>query len=1107
MRSNSPAFPASARPWRWTIFCFGWVLSLAMLPALHAQSIDLSKFSSLRPRCVGPAGMSGRVTAIAGQPGNPDILYVGAASGGLWKSENGGISWRPIFDQQPVQSIGAVAVAPGNPQVVWAGTGEGNPRNSQNSGAGIFRSLDAGRTWQCMGLEKTKAIHRIVVDPRDENVVYAAAMGSAWGPNPDRGVFRTTDGGAHWDKVLHVNDTTGCADLVMDPTNPNKLLAAMWEYHREPWFFTSGGKGSGLYMTLDGGKTWTKQTEKNGLPAGQLGRMGLAFAPSNPSTVYALIEAKVNAFYCSNDGGFTWKKRAEKDIGNRPFYYSEIYVDPENENRIYNLWTAVSMSEDGGRTWSQIADFNAVHPDHHAFFINPLNPKVLIDGNDGGLTISRDRGRTWSVVDNLPLGQFYHVEFDDDVPYNVMGGMQDNGSYVGPSSVWAEGGIRNHYWREVMFGDGFDVLPKRGERGTVYAMSQSGYLRRINRFSGESVDIRPVHPQDVFLRFNWNAGLALDPFNNNGLYFGSQFLHHSTDAGRSWEIISPDLTTNDTTKQKQKKSGGLTMDATAAENFTTIIAISPSPLEAGLVWVGTDDGNLQVTQDGGKTWKNVADRLPGAPKGAWIAQIEIGKHHPGEAFVVLNDYRRNNWEPYVYHTRDHGNSWRRLVDEESVPGHCLSIVQDPVEEKLMFLGTDRGLYFTVDAGANWTKWDREFPSVPVNEMKIHPQTHDLIVGTFGRAIWIFDDIRPLRTLATQGKALWDKDMFLLPVLDHIAAEFHSMDGYRYTGANDFIGENLNRGARIQLYLRMPGLPPATKPDSKEADATKSDKEGDKKGKKSDADDPNAAIAPVGVARTAATGEANAKNMVKIHLLTLAGDSLRTFVVRADTGFFSFRWDLNRDGFYPAKYQKFPRPGDVPGGPLVGPGTYRLVASHQKVKDSVTVRILPDPRHPAPDPVALQAREAKIKRFLEVARAGTSAFERVRDARDMLDRFEKAAEGLPDTRRDSIKNAAKAVRDTMRSLMEIYLDPEEQKGLEHLTVQLSERIDNVGAMLDPIHSGTGGNEDLAISLLEADVRRTLTRINHFLEVQWPNFRQKMEAIKVPLFNDIQPVKLE
>ncbi|MGI9159563.1 MAG: VPS10 domain-containing protein, partial [Saprospiraceae bacterium] len=582
------------------------IISLLFWSAFSAAAQTPQHLKSINIRAIGPGAMSGRITAITTHPADTRIIYAGAASGGVWRSKSGGTNWTPIFDKAPTQSVGAIAINPHNPDEIWVGTGEGNPRNSQNFGLGIFRSLDGGETWTCMGLEKTRAIHRILLHRDDPKVIWVAALGAATGPNEDRGVFKSTDGGATWKKVLYTNDLSGCADLVADPHNPNKLFAAMWEYRRWPWFFKSGGAGSGLYVSYDGGENWAKRTDKDGLPEGEIGRIGLAIAPSNPDVVYALVEAKENALYKSTDGGKKWRKMADKNQGDRPFYYHELYVDPLHENTLYSVHSQITKSIDGGRTFDSWVNYGRIHPDHHAFWINPNNPQHIINGNDGGINITYDGGNTWRYAENIPVGQFYHVNVDNELPYNIYGGLQDNGTWVGPSAVWKSGGMRNSEWQEVYFGDGFDAMPQKDNPRYCFAMSQGGELGHIDRLTGETRYIKPLHPEGIELRWNWNAALAQDPFNNQGLYFCSQFVHYSPDLGHSWRLLSPDLTTNDTSKQHQDISGGLTYDATNAENYCTILAVAPSPLEKNVIWIGTDDGNLQLTRDGGKTWENLS---------------------------------------------------------------------------------------------------------------------------------------------------------------------------------------------------------------------------------------------------------------------------------------------------------------------------------------------------------------------------------------------------------------------------------------------------------------------------------------------------------------------
>ncbi|HEY5691763.1 MAG TPA: hypothetical protein VIS49_09920, partial [Cyclobacteriaceae bacterium] len=633
---------------------------MVMLGSLstYAQGLDMEKLKGMKARSIGPGAMSGRITAIDVVINNRDIMYVGSASGGLWKTTSGGIDWEPIFDKEAVMSIGAVAIQQSNPSVIWVGTGEGNPRNSLNGGYGLYKSLDGGKNWKLIGLEKTRNIHRIIIDPNDPSTVYVAAIGSPWGEHPERGVFKTTDGGQTWEKVLYVNEKTGCAELVMDPTNPNKLFASMWEHRRMPWIFTSGGPGSGLHVTYDAGKTWTKRTDKDGLPAGDLGRIGIAVS-AKPEIVYVLVEGKKNGLYKSEDGGFKWKVINEDmdQIGDRPFYYGQIHTDPKNENRLYTIFSVVNVSQDGGKSFQSLLNYgfnNGVHPDHHAWWIDPNDPSFMVDGNDGGFNITYDMGKNWRFIENIPVGQFYHINVDMDQPYHVYGGMQDNGSWVGPAYVWKFGGIRNSYFQMLMFGDGFDMAADPDNSRYGYGMSQQGFLGRWDKQTGYTKRIRPTHPDaDVKLRYNWNSAFAQDPFDNSTIYFGSQFVHKSTNKGDTWEIISADLTTNDPEKQKQHESGGLTMDATGAENHCTILTLGPSPKEQGVIWAGTDDGQVQLTRDGGKSWANLTSRIVGMPKNAWIPQIQPSTYNKGEAFIVVNNYRQFDFKPYLFRTKDY----------------------------------------------------------------------------------------------------------------------------------------------------------------------------------------------------------------------------------------------------------------------------------------------------------------------------------------------------------------------------------------------------------------------------------------------------------------------
>ena len=507
-------------------------------------------------------------------------------------------------------AIGAIAVHPTDPDVVWVGTGEGNVRNSVSVGNGIYRSRDGGRTWEHLGLEATERIHRILIHPRDPSTVWVAAMGREWGDNQERGVYRTTDARRTWERVLYIDERTGAADLVIDPSNPEKLFAAMWEYRRWPWFFKSGGPGSGLHITRDGGDTWTRLTPEDGLPEGDLGthRAGESRRRTRASSTPMSRPGRTpsSAPMTAGSRGSPWE--TGDNVGNRPFYYADIRVDPERADRVYSLWSVISVSDDGGRNFRQLVGWD-IHPDHHAMWINPADASHIIIGNDGGVAISLDRGLTWRFVGNLPLAQFYHVRVDMEQPYNVYGGMQDNGSWKGPSTVLENGGIRNFHWAEVGFGDGFDTSPDPEDSMRGYAMSQEGFLIKWDLRNGERKDIRPAPAPGGHLRFNWNAGFAQDPFDAATIYYGSQFVHRSLDRGESWQVISDDLTSDNPEWQKQAESGGLTPDVTGAENFTSIVAIAPSPIAEGVLWVGTDDGRLHLTRDGGATWASLESKL------------------------------------------------------------------------------------------------------------------------------------------------------------------------------------------------------------------------------------------------------------------------------------------------------------------------------------------------------------------------------------------------------------------------------------------------------------------------------------------------------------------
>jgi photosystem II stability/assembly factor-like uncharacterized protein len=1061
-----------------------------------AQKLDIEKLKGMKPRAIGPAGMSGRITAIDAVISNPDIIYAGAASGGVWKSTSGGVSWEPIFDKETTLSIGAISIQQDNPSIVWVGTGEGNPRNSLNGGDGIYKSLDAGKTWKKMGLEKTRHIHRVIIDPKNPNTVYVGAIGSPWGEHPERGIYKTTDGGATWTQILFVDNKTGCGELVMDPTNPNKLIANMWEHRRQPWTFKSGGPGSGMYITYDGGKNWKKVSSKEGLPEGELGRMGIAIAPSKPEIVYALIESKKNALYRSVDGGEKWTMINDKsEIGDRPFYYFEIYVDPKNENRLYTIFSEVNKSEDGGKSFQTLIAYAGVHPDHHAWWINPENPNYMIDGNDGGLNITRDMGKTWVFAENIPVGQFYHINVDMDHPYNVYGGMQDNGSWAGPAYVWRNAGIRNSYWQEVLFGDGFDVVADPDDSRFGYAMSQGGNVARYDLETGFTKNIKPTHPDvKVKLRFNWNAAIAQDPHNNATLYYGSQFLHKSTNKGDTWEIVSPDLTTNDPSKQKQHESGGITMDATGAENHCTIIAIAPSPLKKETIWIGTDDGNVQVTQDGGKTWTNTTPKIAGMPKASWVAQIQASKHNAGEAFVIVNNYRQFDYKPYLFQTKDYGVTWQSLVSPTQVgeSNYTLAVVQDPVEPKLLFLGAENGLFVSIDEGKNWTKWTADFPAgVPVMDMVIHPREHDLVMATFGRAIYVLDDIRPLRELAKAGVSVLSNTVKIFATPDAYLASRQQPTGPRFDANAIYNGENRQAGALISYVVNKP----AEKKDEPAVVATKA---GQKK------------TEPVAVAKKE-TKSAIKYDSVKLEIFNASGELINTIRQKApeENGLFRMTWSLNEKSERNPSRDK-PREGRGGGfgggGTSVLPGTYKLRLSYGNQKDSTTLVVKTDPRINASQGV-MEQRYGMLKDLQKLTAAATQATDRLRESLEIVEEYEKKMKDSKRTDLKEVVDKTKVMKDSINVLFDFVLGKvDKRQGIVRSpdptpVSYIQNARGYIGRSTDPISD----TDRRVYKQAEDKINEVVNRINKFYASAWPEYRAMMEKVNLSPFKDYEPIK--
>lgn len=761
--------------------------------------ISSASFGGITARALGPAVMSGRIAAIDAVASDTNIIYIGAASGGVWQSKDGSITFRPIFDEHP-QSIGAIRVDQSNPQRIWVGTGESWVRNSVSVGDGVYRSDDGGESWKHMGLAQTEHIAAIRLSTTDSDTAWVCASGPLWSDSSERGVFKTSDGGDSWEKVLYIDEKTGCADIDVDPNNPNILFAGMWQHRRSPDFFQSGGPGSGLFRSVDGGQTWQKLSQ--GLPEGELGRIAVAIAPSRPGTVYANVESEKTALYRSDDLGSNWREvNSSLLVQMRPFYFSELLVDPQDHEHVFKPSYSLAQSTDGGTTFSSLfSGFGgSIHPDHHALWINPNNPKQMLLGTDGGVYETRDQAGHWRHIANLPVSQFYHVSVDQEWPYNVYGGLQDNGSWRGPSR--APGGVENRHWENVGFGDGFWAYADPNDNNTVYSEFQGGQLRRVDRRLAEIKTIAPAKTADQEdLRFNWNTPFILSSVQAGRLYYGSQYLHVSDDRGESWRTISPDLTTDDPKRQRQKQSGGLTIDNSTAENNATIYTISESPLNGELIWVGSDDGLVHLTRDGGASWKNLSKNLPGVPAGTWVSRLEASPHDEATAFITLDGHRTGDMKTYVYVTRDYGQSWQSLVadtqDDEAVRGYAWVIKQDPVNPQLLFLGTEFGLYISVDGGQQWARFKENLPQVAVHDMVIHPREHDLVLATHGRGIYIIDDLTPLRALTADIMA---QKAALLPARPAVMISGGTLQGF---GASDqFTAFNPPEAAIITYWLK------------------------------------------------------------------------------------------------------------------------------------------------------------------------------------------------------------------------------------------------------------------------------------------------------------------
>ena len=1035
---------------------------LLMIPAFIAVSVaqdadtdSKSKdiFANLKFRNLGPAVAGGRVAAVAGVAGQPNIYYVGAAAGGVFKTADGGLTWKPVFEHENVASIGALAIAQSNPNVIYVGTGEAKPRNDISTGKGVYVSSDAGASWRHIGLENVGQISRVIVSPANPDVVYVAALGRVWGTNPDRGVFRTTNGGKSWDKVLYVDDKTGATDMVMQPGNPNVLFAAMWQVRRYPWMLDDGGPNSAIYRSVDGGTTWKRLTQD--MPKGPLGKIGLAIAPSEPNHVYALIETKSGVLWDSRDLGDHWTKVTDNRMFNaRPFYFSRLEVSPDNPSKIYFLSFDIVISEDGGKTGKRA---RGLHPDNHTIWIDPKNPERVIAGNDGGVYVSTDGGGNWRYLDNLPIEQYYMVATDDESPYLVCGGLQDNNGWCGPSNSLSRGGIIGADWWTVVGGDGEYVVPAGNKSHTIYADSQNGFIQRLDSENGMSSFIRPylhgvgnMAPSDLKYRFNWTSPIAVAPHDPNTLYLGGNVLFKSSNGGKDWTPVSGDLTRND--KSKQVSSGGpIWFDLSGAETYDTILSMSLSPVDSNVIWVGTDDGLVQVTRDGGKTWTNATANLKGVPEWGRVQQIESSPFDAGTAYVAFDLHEIDNDKPYVYKTHDFGKTWTAIMKGLPETDPARVIRENPNKKGMLVLGTETGLFYSHDEGATWTALKSNFPTVPTYDIQFHKKQHDLLVATHGRGLFILDDITPLEETTPEVLA---SDFHVYSTAP--ATKWHMWNKRGFSQAG-FVTPNPPSGGVITYYLKS------------EIEPTPEQKR-------------------------------KRQSPVKITITDESGNPVRTVYGPSKKGINRATWNLSyqeatRLNFVPERPEN--EFFDVAMGPPALPGTYKVNVTVNGKTETQTLAVSPDPRYP----FDMDAAKATLKVALEVRDEVSALHEmlnRVESLKSQLATVQKLLATDDDASASAV--AYKPVVEQARSLEKrlkgfeegIYLTEAQPEGSDRLHF-LSKLQDRLEGLLRSVQMSGYNNPPNPLVLeemaaLKGELQKTLGEFNAMVSGDVTNFNK-------------------
>ena len=755
-------------------------------------------FDKLKFRNIGPTGPSGRVDDFAVLERDPNVFYIATATGGLWKTENGGITLTPVFDSASAISIGDVTIPADDPNLVWVGTGENNNRQSSSWGDGVYKSADGGRSWKKMGLGESKQIARIVIDPTDHDVVYVAALGDLWRPGGDRGIFKTTDGGLTWSKVLDPGADAGGTDLIMDPGNNKVLYAATYQRRRASFGFNGGGPNSGIWKTTDAGRTWTRLAK--GLPDGSMGRIGLDIYRTNPNIVYARVEhEKQGGVYRTDDAGSSWRKMGSHN--GRPMYFGIIRVDPRNDLRVYLPETPLGVSDDGGKTF-RFDGAERIHVDHHAMWIDPNNSNHMLIGNDGGVSVTRDKGRKWQWFPHLPIAQFYHVGYDMQTPYNVCGGLQDNNSWCGPSRVRHTEGISDADWWSLPGGDGFVNLIDPTDARIIYTSSQEGYVSRMDKVTGEQKSIRPEAPaSEKPYRWNWDTPFIISPHDAATVYIGANRLFKSTDRGQSWKVMSADLTTGvdrDTLQLMGSKLADVKLARNdGVEQYSTLFTIAESRLKAGLIYTGSDDGQVQVSRDGGANWANLTAKIPNAPKWAYVSRVAPSRFDEGAVYVTFDSHRTGDYGTYVYASTDFGATWKSIVANLPKGEVARSITEDQKVGDVLYLGTETGLYVSINRGRSWNRVKANLPTVPVYEITLHPRDNAMLLATHGRGIWILDDLTPFQ----EGARAQVSDAYLFPMPQAFQQSYGSFRYYSSQGDMQFLGPNPPLAAPFAYWLK------------------------------------------------------------------------------------------------------------------------------------------------------------------------------------------------------------------------------------------------------------------------------------------------------------------